>query len=64
MKTKHRLLLTKSIPILLLLGSLLLALYFLVFIGIFFVLGLYDIFQKKHNVLKNYPVVGHFRYLI
>ena len=31
MKTKHRLLLTKSIPILLLLGSLLLALYFLVF---------------------------------
>lgn len=26
-------------------------------------LGLYDILQKKHTVLRNYPVVGHFRYL-
>ena len=27
-------------------------------------LGLYDIFQKKHTVLRNYPVLGHMRYLL
>lgn len=27
------------------------------------VLGLYDIKQTKHSVLRNYPVVGHFRWL-
>lgn len=26
-------------------------------------LGLYDIFQRKHAILRLYPVVGHFRYL-
>lgn len=26
-------------------------------------LGLYDILQKKHSILKNYPIMGHFRFL-
>lgn len=26
-------------------------------------LGLYDVLQKKHSILKNYPIMGHFRYL-
>ena len=25
-------------------------------------LGLYDIFQKKHAILRNFPVIGHLRY--
>ncbi len=27
-------------------------------------LAIYDIFQKKHTILRNYPVVGHLRYLL
>lgn len=27
-------------------------------------LGLRDTFQKKHTILRNYPVLGHFRYLL
>lgn len=27
-------------------------------------LGLYDIFQRRHTVLRNYPVLGHMRYLL
>ncbi|MCF6280123.1 MAG: FMN-binding glutamate synthase family protein [Flavobacteriaceae bacterium] len=27
-------------------------------------LGLYDITQKKHTILRNFPVLGHFRYLL
>lgn len=30
----------------------------------FFGLGLHDRFQKKHSILRNYPIVGHARYLI
>ncbi|WOE32109.1 MULTISPECIES: FMN-binding glutamate synthase family protein [unclassified Acinetobacter] len=26
-------------------------------------LGLYDILQNKHSILKNYPIMGHFRFL-
>jgi len=29
-----------------------------------FLLGLYDIIQKKHTILRNFPVLGHFRYLL
>lgn len=25
--------------------------------------GLYDVLQNKHSILKNYPIMGHFRYL-
>lgn len=27
------------------------------------VVGLYDILQNKHSILKNYPIMGHFRFL-
>lgn len=40
----------------------LIIIFFLV-IGIFF-LYLWDKLQKKHTVLRNYPVIGHFRYII
>jgi len=29
-----------------------------------FGLGLYDIFQTKHTVLRNFPIIGHMRYLL
>lgn len=28
-----------------------------------FLLGLWDLFQKKHSILRNYPVIGHCRYI-
>lgn len=30
----------------------------------FIILGFYDIFQKKHTILRNFPVIGHMRYLM
>jgi len=33
-------------------------------IGTVALLGLYDMLQKKHTVLRLYPVIGHFRYLL
>ncbi|HZW60478.1 MAG TPA: FMN-binding glutamate synthase family protein [Woeseiaceae bacterium] len=27
-------------------------------------LGLHDVFSKRHTVLRNYPVIGHFRYML
>ena len=26
--------------------------------------GLYDVFQTRHTILRNYPIVGHGRYLL
>lgn len=40
--------------------------YGYVFLGILLVLlliGIYDVAQKKHAILKNFPIVGHFRYM-
>ncbi|MBN3581992.1 FMN-binding glutamate synthase family protein [Algoriphagus aestuarii] len=37
-----------------------------IFLGILLVLvmiGLYDVFQRKHAILRNFPIVGHFRYM-
>ena len=25
---------------------------------------LFDLFQKKHAILRNFPILGHFRYLL
>ncbi len=33
-------------------------------IAIVIIVALYDIFQKKHTILHNFPVVGHFRYML
>lgn len=27
-------------------------------------LGFYDLLQKKHTILRNFPIIGHFRYLL
>ena len=31
---------------------------------IFFVIFLYDLFQKEHAIIRNFPIIGHFRYWI
>ena len=28
------------------------------------ILGIYDFIQKKHTILRNFPVIGHLRYLL
>jgi glutamate synthase (ferredoxin) len=35
-----------------------------ILVGGLLLLGLYDVFQTKHAVLRNFPVLGHARYLI
>lgn len=32
--------------------------------GALFVLGLHDLRQRRHSILRNYPVVGHLRFLL
>lgn len=29
-----------------------------------FFLGLYDIYQAKHSILRNFPIIGHLRYIL
>lgn len=36
---------------------------FLVLASLLVLLGFYDMFQKKHTILRNFPVLGHIRYL-
>jgi glutamate synthase domain-containing protein 2 len=35
-----------------------------VFFGPVLLLGVYDMFQKKHSITRNFPVLGHFRFLL
>lgn len=37
---------------------------FIVLAFFIFVLGIYDLSQKKHAILRNFPVIGHMRYLL
>lgn len=37
---------------------------FLGVVGLIVILGIYDFVQKKHTILRNFPVVGHLRYLL
>jgi glutamate synthase domain-containing protein 2 len=30
--------------------------------GAVFLLGVYDLFQSRHSILRNYPLLGHFRF--
>src|ERR1700712_2032026 len=32
--------------------------------GILSLLGLWDMVQRQHSVLRNYPVIGHIRWLV
>ena len=34
------------------------------FAGALFLLGIYDVRQRKHAILRNYPVAGHMRFLL
>ena len=38
-------------------------LYSIVFLAPFIVVGLFDVFQKRHTIRRNFPLLGHFRYL-
>ena len=38
------------------------SLWSLVVLGPLIILGLWDFFQTKHAVLRNFPIIGHFRY--
>ncbi|HCX75815.1 MAG TPA: FMN-binding glutamate synthase family protein, partial [Algoriphagus sp.] len=38
--------------------------FFLIVLGSLTALGIYDSIQKKHAILRNFPVVGHFRYIL
>ncbi|WP_075352647.1 FMN-binding glutamate synthase family protein [Algoriphagus marinus] len=33
-------------------------------LGGLFLVGIYDVLQKKHAILRNFPVVGHLRYIL
>ncbi|WP_339916895.1 FMN-binding glutamate synthase family protein [Yeosuana marina] len=37
---------------------------FILLAGLIIFLGFYDMFQKKHTILRNFPVIGHMRYLL
>lgn len=39
------------------------SLWIFLIIGPLVLLGLYDSFQTKHTILRNFPVIGHFRYM-
>jgi glutamate synthase (ferredoxin) len=36
--------------------------WILVFAGLLLAVVLYDVTQKKHAILRNFPIIGHFRY--
>ncbi|HWU31481.1 MAG TPA: FMN-binding glutamate synthase family protein, partial [Marmoricola sp.] len=33
-------------------------------VGALLLLGIYDVLQRKHSILRNYPVLGHMRFLL
>ncbi len=39
--------------------------YWLIYIIVlpFFLLGMVDVLQRRHTLLRNFPIIGHFRYL-
>lgn len=39
-------------------------LWSLIIVGPLVIIGYVDIFQKKHTIKKNFPVIGHFRYML
>ena len=32
--------------------------------GVLVLVGIYDLLQRKHTILRNFPVIGHLRYLL
>ena len=41
----------------------LLPLWVPILVAILYLIGCYDSFQKKHSILRTFPILGHFRYL-
>lgn len=39
-------------------------LWSLLVLGPLLIIGTHDFFQQKHAILRNYPILGHFRYLL
>ena len=39
-------------------------LWVLIALGILLLIVLFDLFQTKHAILRNFPIIGHFRYLL
>ena len=39
-------------------------LLFFIFIVPIVAVGIYDVLQKKYTILRNFPIIGHFRYLL
>ncbi|MGD9753908.1 MAG: glutamate synthase-related protein [Acidimicrobiia bacterium] len=35
-----------------------------VLLALLVAIGLYDVFQRKHAILRNFPVIGHLRYIL
>lgn len=35
-----------------------------IFFALILLLGIYDLFLTRHTILRNFPVIGHFRYLL
>jgi glutamate synthase (ferredoxin) len=33
-------------------------------VGFLLLVGIYDVFQRKHTILRNFPVIGHLRYIL
>jgi hypothetical protein len=33
-------------------------------VAVLLLIGLYDVIQKNHSILRNYPILGHMRFLL
>lgn len=40
------------------------AVFLFVIVGPFIIIGVFDLFQKKHSIVRNFPVFGHLRFLM
>ncbi len=40
------------------------ALWAFIVLGPVLILGVYDLLQKRHTILRNYPIIGHLRYML
>jgi glutamate synthase (ferredoxin) len=38
--------------------------FLFIFLLVVLLIALYDLFQRKHAILRNFPIIGHFRYLL
>ncbi|MFI4918480.1 MAG: FMN-binding glutamate synthase family protein [Legionellales bacterium] len=38
--------------------------WFVAFLSVIVLLWIYDLLQRKHTILRNFPVLGHFRYFL